>query len=141
MRNKQLTYVFDYLFYVIFSYYYDRGRVNEKHYPPLGKTYFHFVIFFLSFSLFIYHFICFRVPATSLPISPWGSSPAIHVFVMMAFTYIFFFYRKRYNKIYLFFLESKFANSRAGKALGWSGYFLGFISFLAIAYLKGKIIH
>jgi len=50
LLNKILS-GFDFIFYTIFSYYYDHGKVNKNHYPPIGKTYFIMVMLFGSLFL------------------------------------------------------------------------------------------
>jgi len=137
LLNKILS-GFDFIFYVIFSYYYNHGKINEKHYPPVGKTYFIMVMLFGSFFLLLFFIIDQYTHWSKNPtMNAYGSK--IAVFIAMICTYFIFIYRKRYIYVYERFKNLPLANSKKGKLLGWVLYFIGLASPIIFTYIIFKI--
>jgi len=134
---KKLFFPFDFIFYIVFCFYYNKGKINEKNYPPLGKSYFLMVIFFVGISMTLYIVLHFRISNEPLSIDK-AMSVGFSISSML-FVYLLYLLNRRYVKIYNKFKKLTFANSKRGKGLGWFFYFLGLFSPILLAYIRFKL--
>lgn len=135
---NKLFFGIDLIFYTVFSYYYDNGKINEKNFPLVAQTYFIVSIFFVAF--FIFLFSVFEEIVGLEKNNPNNKIYAkIFAVTAMFFTYLAFFYKKRYVKIYNHLKNNYFVNSKNGKRLGWFLYFLGLASPILLSYMLFKI--
>jgi len=135
---KRFLFPFDFIFYIIFNNYYNKGKINEKNFPPVAQTYFIISIFFVAF--FIFLFSVFEEIVGLEKNNPNNKIYAnIFAVTAMFFTYLAFFYKKRHVKIYNQLKSNNFANSKSGKRLGWFLYFLGLASPILFSYMLFKI--
>jgi len=132
---NKLFFGIDFIFYTIFSYYYDNGKTNEKNYPPVAKTYFIFLLFFNFLLIGVYIISNFNVLEKNKPFL-WGISAKIGTPICAIITYFVFYFNKRYLRIYERFRTNTFANNKNGKILGWTLFFLGLTSPFAIGYIR-----
>jgi|GEM_PF-2673680 len=135
---NRLLICFDFIFYVIFSYYYNDGKTDKRNYPPIGQTYFIMVIFFVGFFLFL-----LSAFEKLYDFGTDSQDSKIHARIVaviaLVFTYFAFYYKKRYIKIYNKFKKKPFPNSKNGKRLGWLLYFIGLMSPIILSYIIFKI--
>ena len=135
---NRLIFWFDFIFYVIFSYYYNKGKFSDKNYPPLGKTYFIMVIFVGNLFLFLY--LCIKqVVDIQIDTSSRGHFPKVMALFSLLAVYVILVYRKRYVRVYNRLKDQPFVNSKKGKILGWTLYFIGLASPIILAYAIFKI--
>jgi len=137
---NKLLFCFDFIFYTVFSYYYDKGKINKKNYPPVAQTYFIFVIFFCGLIIGIYMITTFTTINTKNTFL-WGISSKILALFSFILTYFVFFFKKRYMNIYKRFEQKHFANSTRAKLLGWLLYFIGLASPIILGYAKMLIYY
>lgn len=134
---ERLLTPFDFIFYIVFCFYYNKGRIDKKNYPPLGKAYFLMVIFFVGLSMALYIVLHSKISNEPLLID----KPMSIIFSVssMLFVYVLYVLNRRYVKIYNGFMRLTFANSKHGKGLGWFLYFLGLASPILLAYIRFKL--
>jgi len=129
---------FDFIFYVIFSYYYNNGKTNKRNYPPIGQTYFIMVILFGALFMLLYILIDQITHLSKNPTFKTYFTKALAVFTMMC-VYFLFIFKRRYIYVYNKYKSQEFANSKNGKRLGWLLYFIGLMSPIILSYIIFKI--
>jgi len=135
---NKLFFCFDFIFYVVFCYYYNNGKINEKNFPPVGKAYFHIVIMLGTLIMAIDISLKHVTQQYRTSTVEKHFTTGLTVFTLVC-GYFLFLYRKRYVDIYNRFKQKPFANSKNGKRSGWFLYFLGLASPMLLAYIRFKL--